>query len=168
MLELVADALQRPRFDAASSTRPARSPIQSIVAAKDSDPRALIDAYGDAWLFRGHPYGRPGRRQRVVARRASRSTTSSSYYARQVGGDRLVIVVVGDFDAADDARRLETRLRRLAQGRRAVPPRSPPATRLQGRRVLLVDKPGATQTYFWLGNVGASRTRSGAHGADRS
>jgi predicted Zn-dependent peptidase len=27
-----------------------------------------------------------------------------------------------------------------------------------GRRVLLVDKPGATQTYFWLGNVGASRT----------
>jgi hypothetical protein len=24
--------------------------------------------------------------------------------------------------------------------------------------VLLVDKPGATQTYFWLGNVGASRT----------
>jgi hypothetical protein len=30
--------------------------------------------------------------------------------------------------------------------------------RQQGRRVLLVDKPGATQTYFWLGNVGASRT----------
>ena len=24
--------------------------------------------------------------------------------------------------------------------------------------MLLVDKPGATQTYFWLGNVGASRT----------
>jgi predicted Zn-dependent peptidase len=32
------------------------------------------------------------------------------------------------------------------------------APREQGRRVLLVDKPGATQTYFWLGNVGASRT----------
>jgi predicted Zn-dependent peptidase len=30
--------------------------------------------------------------------------------------------------------------------------------RVQGRRVLLVDKPGATQTYFWLGNVGADRT----------
>jgi predicted Zn-dependent peptidase len=29
---------------------------------------------------------------------------------------------------------------------------------LQGRRVLLVDRPGATQSYFWLGNVGASRT----------
>ena len=30
--------------------------------------------------------------------------------------------------------------------------------RATGRTVLLVDKPGATQTYFWLGNVGASRT----------
>ncbi len=28
-----------------------------------------------------------------------------------------------------------------------------PAT---GRRVLLVDKPGATQSYFWIGNVGVS------------
>ncbi|MDH3759020.1 MAG: insulinase family protein, partial [Gammaproteobacteria bacterium] len=26
-----------------------------------------------------------------------------------------------------------------------------------GRRVLLIDKPGATQTYFWLGNVGVAR-----------
>ena len=26
-----------------------------------------------------------------------------------------------------------------------------------GRRVLLIDKPGATQTYFWLGNVGVER-----------
>ena len=26
-----------------------------------------------------------------------------------------------------------------------------------GRRALLIDKPGATQTYFWLGNVGVER-----------
>jgi len=37
-------------------------------------------------------------------------------------------------------------------------PIAPLPSPLQGRRVLLVDKPGATQTYFWLGNVGASRT----------
>jgi predicted Zn-dependent peptidase len=34
----------------------------------------------------------------------------------------------------------------------------PSPARVTGRPVLLVDKPGATQTYFWLGNVGASRT----------
>ncbi|HOZ04639.1 MAG TPA: insulinase family protein, partial [Arenimonas sp.] len=29
-----------------------------------------------------------------------------------------------------------------------------------GRRILLIDKPGATQTYFWLGNVGTNRADS--------
>ena len=40
----------------------------------------------------------------------------------------------------------------------AALPEVPAPQRQQGRKVLLVDKPGATQTYFWLGNVGASRT----------
>ncbi len=33
--------------------------------------------------------------------------------------------------------------------------------RQAGRRVLLIDKPGATQTYFWAGNVGVSQTFAG-------
>ena len=37
------------------------------------------------------------------------------------------------------------------------PPVVAAAPRVTGRRVLLVDKPDATQTYFWFGNVGASR-----------
>ena len=43
---------------------------------------------------------------------------------------------------------------KLAQRRRDVAA----APRVTGRRVLLIDKPDATQTYFWFGNVGASRT----------
>jgi predicted Zn-dependent peptidase len=37
-------------------------------------------------------------------------------------------------------------------------PTVPAPVKVTGRPVLLVDKPDATQTYFWLGNVGASRT----------
>ncbi len=40
----------------------------------------------------------------------------------------------------------------------AAVPTAPTPARVTGRPVLLVDKPGATQTYFWLGSVGASRT----------
>jgi predicted Zn-dependent peptidase len=36
-------------------------------------------------------------------------------------------------------------------------PDVPRAAPQSGRRVLLIDKPGATQTYFWLGNVGVAR-----------
>ena len=43
MLELVADVLQRPRLDAAEFDKARTLAVQSIVAAKDSDPRALIE-----------------------------------------------------------------------------------------------------------------------------
>jgi predicted Zn-dependent peptidase len=78
-------------------------------------------------------------------------------YQAQVRGDRLIIAVVGDFDAADVRRRLEQAFGSLPRATGPAPAVQA-APRDKGRRVLLVDKPGATQTYFWLGNVGASRT----------
>ena len=74
-------------------------------------------------------------------------------------GDRLVIAVVGDFDPQDVTTRLAAAFGTLPEADAAAPVVQA-APRVEGRRVLLVDKPGATQTYFWLGNVGASRTDS--------
>ena len=156
MVELVADALLRPQLDSQEFAKARTLAIQSIAAAKDADPRELIDIYGDAWLFRGHPYGRP-------TEGSERSLESISlddvkgYYAAQCGGDRLIITVVGDIRSAEMKRKLEAAF----GGWRKAGVAAPVATampRVQGRRVLLVDKPGATQTYFWLGNVGADRT----------
>ena len=156
MLQLVADALQRPRLDAAEFDKTRTLAVQSIVAAKDSDPRALVGSYGDAWLFRGHPYGRP-----VGGSESSLAAVSlddvKRYYADQVGGDRMLIVVVGDFDSAAMLKKLEQAFGNWRKAAAAVPAVAVPAP-VTGRPVLLVDKPGATQTYFWLGNVGASRT----------
>ena len=156
MLELVADALQRPRLDAAEFEKARTLAVQSIVAAKDADPRALMSSYGDAWLFRGHPYGRS-----VGGSEASLAMVKlddiKRYYAEHVGGDRLIITVVGDFDAATMLPQLERSFDSWRKAGAAVPTVTAPA-RVTGRPVLLVDKPDATQTYFWLGNVGASRT----------
>jgi predicted Zn-dependent peptidase len=159
MLELMADVLQRPRLDAAEFEKARTLAIQSIAAAKDSDPRALMGSYGDAWLFQGHPYGRP-----VGGSEATLATIGledlQRYYAEQVGGDRLIITVVGDFDAADMLQKLQR-----SQGdwrKAALPvPVAPPPTRGRAGSVLLIDKPGATQTYFWLGTLGASRSDPG-------
>jgi zinc protease len=156
MVELVADALLRPRLDPQEFAKVRTLAIQSIAAAKDADPRELIDTYGDAWLFRGHPYGRP-----VEGSERSLETVSledlKGYYDSQLGGDRLIITAVGDIRADEMKRRLETAFGGWRKAGAAAPAAPVPA-RVQGRRVLLVDKPGATQTYFWLGNVGASRT----------
>ena len=156
MLELVADALQRPRLDAAEFEKARTLAVQSIVAAKDSDPRALMSSYGDAWLFRGHPYGRSvGGSEASLA--AVKLDDIKRYYADQVGGDRLIITMVGDFDSATMLPKLERSFGTWRKAGASVPTVPPPA-KVMGRPVLLVDKPGATQTYFWLGNVGASRT----------
>jgi predicted Zn-dependent peptidase len=156
MIELASDALLRPAMAPAEFAKVRELAVQSIAAAKDSDPRALVGTYGDAWLFRGHPYGRP-----VGGDESSLATVTledvRSFFAGQVRSDRLLIAVVGDFEPADMRRRLEQAFGSLPRAS-APPPVAPVAQRAQGRRVLLVDKPGATQTYFWLGNVGASRT----------
>ncbi len=156
MIELASDALLRPAMAAAEFGKVRELAVQSIAAAKDSDPRALVGSYGDAWLFRDHPYGRPvGGDETSLA--AVTLDDVRSFFAAQVRGDRLLIAVVGDFEPADMRRRLEQAFGSVPRAA-ASPPVAPVAQRGQGRRVLLVDKPGATQTYFWLGNVGASRT----------
>jgi len=156
MIELASDALLRPRLSAAEFDKVRERAIQSIAAAKDADPRALVGEYGDAWLFRGHPYGRPvGGSEESLA--AVTLDDLKRHYEAQVRGDRLIIAVVGDFDSADVRRRLEAAFGSLGRATAAATAATK-APAVEGRRVLLVDKPGAAQTYFWLGNVGASRT----------
>jgi predicted Zn-dependent peptidase len=156
MIELASDALLRPRLSAAEFDKVRERAIQSIAAAKDADPRALVGEYGDAWLFRGHPYGRPvGGSEESLA--AVTLDDLKRHFEAQVRGDRLIIAVVGDFDSADLRRRLEAAFGSVG-GAAAAAPSANKAPAVEGRRVLLVDKPGAAQTYFWLGNVGASRT----------
>jgi len=156
MIELLSDALLRPRLDAAEFDKVRALAIQSIAAAKDSDPRALVGAYGDAWLFRAHPYGRAVGGDEESLGQVTLDDLKRAYHA-QVRGDRLIITVAGDFETADVRRRLEQAFGSLPRAAGPAPVASA-AAREKGRRVLLVDKPGATQTYFWLGNVGASRT----------
>ena len=156
MIELAGDALLRPRLAADEFEKVRALAIQSIAAAKDADPSALIGLYGDAWLFGSHPYARPvGGDETSLA--AVTLDDVQRQYRSQLRGDRLFIVVVGDFDPADVRARLERTFGALPRAE-APAPAAPAAARERGRRVLLVDKPGATQTYFWFGSVGAART----------
>ena len=157
MLQLVSDALLRPRLDAGEFEKVRTRSIQSIAAAKDSDPSTLIGEYGDAWLFRGHPYGRPVGGDETSLQGVGLDDVKR-YFREQLSGNRLILTVVGDFKTAEMRRKLEAGFGRWGSQGAAIVPAAQPAPRVAGRRVLLVDKPGATQTYFWLGNVGASRT----------
>ena len=59
LLSLLADALQRPRFEPDELEKLRARRIEFIKAAKDSEPQSLIGGYALALLFAGHPYGKP-------------------------------------------------------------------------------------------------------------
>jgi len=152
MLELVNDVLLQPTLAEEEFTKLRNRSINLIKAAKDSDPGILLPSYGRAFIFGEHPYGNP-----VGGSEASLADITHeevlSYYENRVGGDRLIVSVVGDFNAVAMKQRLTSMLGEWRSAAIELAA-TPPPEKQPGRRVLLIDKPGATQAYFWIGNVG--------------
>jgi len=154
-IELLADMLQRPALDAAEFRKLRERERSFILAAKDADPGELMPAYANAFVFGDHPYGKP-----VSGSESSLGAITHAdirrYHANAVGGDRLLIVLAGDFDPAEMRDRVTAA---FADWRPAAEPAGsvPAPDAAPGGQVLLIDKPGATQTYFWIGNIGVAR-----------
>ncbi|MFT4179006.1 MAG: pitrilysin family protein [Thermomonas sp.] len=153
MLSLLADALLRPSMQQAEFDKLRKRAIDAIATAKDSDPRQLIGTYADAWLFRGHPYGRPAGGDETSLATITLDDLQA-FRRQQMGGDRLIVAIAGDFDPAAVTTQVKQAFGGWPKAEGALPQVSAKAKET-GRRVLLVDKPGATQTYFALGNVGS-------------
>ncbi len=155
MVELLSDALMRPRLEKQQFDDLRGRNVEFIKAAKDSSPGELAPVYGNAYLFGRHPYANPvsGSEDSLAA---IEHEDVPAQYQNQFGGDRLILAVAGDFDVAE----MKQRLRKAFGGWRkasAPMPAVSAAPRQSGRRVLLVDAPGSVQTYFWIGNVGVAR-----------
>lgn len=159
MVELLADMLMRPRFEQAELDKLRERMASEIAAAKDGDLRGVVGTYFQAFHFQGHPYGRPVGGTEATLPTLTREDVQR-YAKAHLGGDRLVLAVVGDFDAKKLAAKLEAALGGWARAGASAPV-APPTRSMKGRRVLLVDKPDATQTYFWIGNTGISRGDTG-------
>jgi zinc protease len=159
MVELVADALQRPTLNRDEFEKLRGRSINLIKSAKGSDPNDLMPSYANAFLFGDHPYGNPVDGSEASLARINHGDLLA-WYADMIGGDRLVISVSGDFEIAAMRDTLTAAFNnwRAATG---TPPQllapEPPAS----NQVYLIDKPGATQSYFYIGNIGVARSFSG-------
>jgi predicted Zn-dependent peptidase len=159
MVELLADALQRPALDRGEFEKLRDRSINLIKSAKGSDPNALMPSYANAFLFGEHPYGNPVDGSESSLARITHGDLLA-YYADRLGGDRLVIAVSGDFEIAA----MRDALTAAFSGWRAAtatPPEIVAPEPAASSRVYLIDKPGATQSYFTIGNVGVARSFSG-------
>jgi len=155
MLDLIADVLRRPTFPQDEFEKLRSQTVDEIASAKD-DPSSVLPDYADAFFYADHPYARPTDGDEATNKSLTREDVLS-YYKENYGGDRLIISVVGDFSSAAMESKIRAKLGDWAKVSEPWP-KAPPAERHPGRRVLLVDKPDATQSYFWIGNLGVART----------
>ena len=154
-IELLTDMLRAPALNRREFAKLRDRRVDLIAAAKDTNLPGLLPLYGAAWLFADHPYGTAVDGDETSLGNLSHGDLRG-FYQDFVGADRLIISVVGDINANEVINALTDAFADWRPAGQPLP-EIPPAEPQTGRRVLLIDKPGATQTYFWIGNVGVAR-----------
>jgi zinc protease len=153
-LELFSDALLHPTFPQAEVEKLLAQSIDGVRGAKD-DPQQVLGAYYDGYLYGTHPYGRPSGGDEVSLQRIKRDAIVKLYETNYAPGNTL-LAVAGEFNGAEMRKKLEDVFGGWPARTVAASPIAATAP-VKGKRLLLVDKDDATQTYFALGNVGIAR-----------
>lgn len=152
-LELFSDALLHPTFPKEETEKLLAQSLDAIKAAKDS-PESVIFEYYKGYLLENHPYGRSDGGTEISLKKIQRESVVKFYETYYAPGN-TILAVAGDFKAAEMRNKLEQVLG--AWQARKVPAVTVPApVAVKGRRLLLVNKVDATQTYFAIGNLGTA------------
>ncbi|TMB05761.1 MAG: insulinase family protein [Deltaproteobacteria bacterium] len=145
-----------PTFARDEVRRAREEQVAGIVAGLE-DASALAEKCYGGFLYGSHPYGRP-----VEGRRATVSDLGHSdvtaYYDRWYRPNNTILVLVGDVSATDAVARLREAFGRWRARPDAIPLRPMPPEPVVARRLLLVDKPDATQAQIRFGNVAIKRS----------
>ena len=152
-LTLTADAILHPSFPESEFRKALSRGIDSLRSVKDN-PQGAMPLYFRAFFFGPkHPYGR-------VADEASLATLTRAnlvaYQTRLYAGKNLIVVAGGDFDPVTAGPALAKAFGAAPAGTEYKWIAEAPLP--TGRRLLLIDKPDATQTYFDIGQPGLRRT----------
>jgi len=155
-LDLLADILLNPTFPQDEVTKLLKQRVDEIKAAKD-DAQSVIGNYFRAYLYGQHPYGRPtGGDETSVA--AITRADILSFYQTSYSPRNTILSVVGDFEATAMEQAVRAKFGDWKGPGAEKQVKLPVANSVTGKKLLLVDKPDSTQTFFQIGNLGIART----------
>ena len=152
-MDLFSDAVLHPAFAQGEVEKLLAQEIDGIKAAKDEAQSVALNYYY-GYLFNKHPYGRPVGGDELSLARIKREAITKFYEANYTPGN-TILAVAGEFNAAQMRAKLEQAL----GGWKAKPSLLPAIigpTAVKGKKLLLVDKPDSTQTFFVFGNIGTA------------
>ncbi|HLJ44608.1 MAG TPA: pitrilysin family protein [Bryobacteraceae bacterium] len=156
-LDLLTDAVLHPTFPQQEVDKLLAQRVDAVKSAKDN-PQAAIPSYYGAFFFGPkHPFGHPP--DELTLARVRRDDIAA-FHKRLYCGRNLIVIVTGDFDTASAEAKIASAFGQGEAGTAFV--WNSPASPAPKTRLLLVDKPDATQTYFYIGQPGIDR-----HNPDR-
>src|SRR5580704_7390515 len=154
-LELFSDALLHPTFPEDETTKLLAQSADAIRSAKD-DPQSVMFSYYDGYLYGTHPYGRSASGDDISMTRIRREDVAKFYEANYAPSN-TIIAIAGEFNTDEMKSKLEQTFGSWP-ARTVKSEAIPPVVPAKGKRLLLVDKPDASQVYFTIGNTGVSAT----------
>jgi DNA-directed RNA polymerase len=154
MLDILAAVLMQPAFDPDEFAKLHPRLVAQQQQAKES-PRNVISRYFDSLLYGSHPYAKPttGTEQSLAALTL---VDVKAFYQRYYQPNNIAIAVAGDVDVSQLKQQLSGRFGSW-QGQSVSKPKLAGVNKPVKARVLLVDKPDATETTLMFGGVGVSQ-----------
>jgi len=154
-LDLLASALLTPTFPQDEVSKLLKQRIDGIKSAKDQ-AQGVIGEYFASYLYGSHPYGRPTDGDEKSLARITREDVTK-FYDTYYAPSNTILAVAGDFDSAEMEKWLTDKFGGWAD-KKAPAIKLPEPAPVSGKKLLLVDKPDATQTFYQIGNIGIART----------
>lgn len=153
-LELLADIVLNPVFAPAEIERLRKQTIGALMQSKD-DPNSIVAEQYQKYLFGDHPYGKP---EGGTIESVSSLTRDDivAFWQKNYIPNNSVLFVVGDVKPADVFPKIEASLGVWKQG---ISPEMnfAAAKPASGIKIILINKPDATQSSIKIGNLGIDR-----------
>ncbi len=154
-VELVADIVGNPTFPPEEVAKLIAQHRDGLRSAKDSANR-VIGSYFNAYVFGAHAYGRPVAGDEASIQSISRDDIRT-FHERHYSPENMILAAVGDFSIGEMQGLVEEYFGPWPRRSHAAVSIDAPRP-VEASRILLVDKPDSTQTYFNIGTLGVNRT----------
>jgi zinc protease len=151
MLELLAEILSKPELPEAELQLLKRETLAELEQLKESD-KVLARRWFARRFFAGHSYGRPSAGTPTTLASIDRAALRQGYQ-RSFTADNLVCCFAGDLDNSTAEAARKTLKSALPPGGVPVDTTGDPQG-VNGRRLVIVDKPERTQTQIVIGCLG--------------
>jgi predicted Zn-dependent peptidase len=151
-LDLMTDAVLHSTFPEPEVHKALSQRVDAAKAMKDN-PQGAIGAYFAAYFFGpNHPYGHPP--DEITLGRIQRQQIVD-LHDRVYCGKNMVVIVTGDFDPESAAGKIREAFAGVPPGQAFEWTKTARAN--APSNLLLIDKPDATQTYFYIAQPGIDR-----------